>query len=80
MAEKKTSRRKMLVAGAAAAAAAVPAAEAQSATQHKVHWSGDKKPMPEDIHRIHERAHDECYIANSLKGEVTVADVPPVFA
>jgi len=44
MAEKKTSRRKMLAAGAAAAAAAVPAAEAQSATQHKVHWSGDKKP------------------------------------
>lgn len=46
----------------------------------RIVWSGDKKPGPEDIHRIHERAHDECYIANSLKGEVTVADVPPVFA
>ena len=42
MAQKKTSRRKMLAAGAGAAAAAVPA-EAQSATQHKVHWSPNRK-------------------------------------
>lgn len=46
----------------------------------RVVWSGTKKPTADDIHRIHERAHDECYIANSLKGEVTVAEVPPVFA
>ena len=44
MAEKKTSRRKMLAAGGAAAAVAAVPAEGQTASQHKVHWSGDKKP------------------------------------
>ncbi len=47
MADKKTSRRKILTAGAAAAAAgaasAAPAA-AQSSMERKVHWSGGKKP------------------------------------
>jgi enamine deaminase RidA (YjgF/YER057c/UK114 family) len=41
MAEKKTTRRKILAAGAAAAVAAP--AQAQTATQHKVHWAEDKK-------------------------------------
>ncbi|MCB9384838.1 MAG: RidA family protein [Bryobacterales bacterium] len=46
MAEKKTSRRKLLTTGAAGAAAAVAAAPApaQSSSERKVHWSGGKKP------------------------------------
>ena len=44
MADKKTSRRKMLAAGGAAAAVAAVPAEGQTASQHKVHWSGGKKP------------------------------------
>jgi enamine deaminase RidA (YjgF/YER057c/UK114 family) len=46
MAEKKTSRRKILTgAGAAAAAAAAPAAQAENATQHVVHWSKPNNPL-----------------------------------
>ncbi len=43
-------------------------------------WSGDKRPGADDIAALHEKAHDLCYIANSLKGEVVIADVPPKFA
>jgi enamine deaminase RidA (YjgF/YER057c/UK114 family) len=45
MADKKTSRRKLLAAGAAGAAAAAAAAPAQAQTmERKVHWSGDRVP------------------------------------
>ena len=47
MAEKKTSRRKILASGGAAAAAAavaVPAQAQQAGPQRKVHWSGGKQP------------------------------------
>lgn len=43
-------------------------------------WSGDKRPSAEDVAGLHHKAHDLCYIANSLKGEVVIADVPPRFA
>ena len=44
----------------------------------KVTYSGDKKPTAEQIAHLHHRAHEECYIANSIRAEVVVADVPPV--
>ena len=43
-------------------------------------FSGEKKPTPADIERLHHRAHEECYIANSVKSEVVIAAVAPVFA
>lgn len=43
-------------------------------------FSGPKKPTPQDIAALHARAHEECYIANSLRADVTVADVPAIFA
>lgn len=43
-------------------------------------WSGDKLPSAEEVAGLHEKAHGLCYIANSLKGEVVIADVPPIFA
>ena len=38
----------------------------------KIKWSGEKQPSPEEIEKIHHAAHDNCFIANSVKTEVTV--------
>ncbi len=38
----------------------------------KVVWGGDKTPSAEEIDRIHEKAHQACFIANSIRTEVTV--------
>ncbi len=35
-------------------------------------WSGAKLPAPSDIARLHHEAHQQCFIANSVKTEVTV--------
>lgn len=34
-------------------------------------FSGDKMPSAEDIEKLHEKAHHECFLANSVKTEVT---------
>ena len=39
----------------------------------KVDWSGDKIPTPDEIAALHHEAHERCFIANSFRGEVTVA-------
>ena len=36
-------------------------------------WSGEKKPTPADLDRLHHDAHEQCFIANSVKTEITVA-------
>jgi organic hydroperoxide reductase OsmC/OhrA len=35
-------------------------------------FSGEKRPSAEDVARMHEVAHRECFIANSVKTEVSV--------
>lgn len=42
----------------------------------KIVWSGDKQPGDADIAALHERAHAECYIANSIRATVTIAGMP----
>jgi organic hydroperoxide reductase OsmC/OhrA len=42
----------------------------------KIVWSGDKRPTADDIAKLHERSHAECYIANSIRATVTVAGMP----
>lgn len=37
-----------------------------------IKFTGDKRPSPEQLHELHHLAHEECYIANSIKGEVVV--------
>lgn len=37
----------------------------------KIVFSGEKQPSPEDLSRLHEKAHHECFLANSVKTEVT---------
>lgn len=38
----------------------------------QIAWAGDP-PSPADVAALHHAAHDECYIANSIKTEVVVA-------
>jgi organic hydroperoxide reductase OsmC/OhrA len=38
-------------------------------------FGGDKRPSASDIDAIHHRAHDACFIANSVKSEVRVEGV-----
>lgn len=42
----------------------------------KIVWSGDKRPSDADIAALHERAHAECYIANSIRATVTITGMP----
>jgi len=38
----------------------------------KVTFSGDKQPTAEEYAKLHERAHQACFIANSVKTQVEV--------
>lgn len=38
----------------------------------KIHFAGDKSPTPEELHALHHSSHEKCFIANSIKTEVTV--------
>jgi organic hydroperoxide reductase OsmC/OhrA len=42
----------------------------------KIAWSGDKRPSAADLAELHHHAHDECYLANSVKADVVVAGMP----
>jgi len=39
----------------------------------KISYSGEKVPGPADEERLHRQAHEQCYIANSVKTQITVA-------
>jgi organic hydroperoxide reductase OsmC/OhrA len=39
----------------------------------KIAWSG-AAPSAEQLHQLHHRSHDSCYIANSVSAEVIVED------
>jgi organic hydroperoxide reductase OsmC/OhrA len=41
----------------------------------RISYSGDKLPTPDDEEHLHHVAHEQCFIANSIKTEVTVAGV-----
>jgi organic hydroperoxide reductase OsmC/OhrA len=38
----------------------------------RIVWSGDKLPTPSDLERLHHRAHEGCFIANSVRTRITV--------
>jgi organic hydroperoxide reductase OsmC/OhrA len=38
-------------------------------------YSGDKLPAPADEERLHHAAHEQCFIANSIKTEVIVSAI-----
>lgn len=37
-----------------------------------VTFSGERRPTDSDLRELHHAAHEECYIANSIRGEVRV--------
>ena len=39
----------------------------------RVKFSSDGTPSPEKIHELHEKAHQECFIANSVSTQVEIA-------
>ena len=39
----------------------------------RIAFSGEKQPSPEQLDGMHERAHQECFLANSVKTHITVA-------
>ena len=38
----------------------------------KITWSGDRTPSTEVLDKMHHAAHENCFIANSVKTTVTV--------
>jgi organic hydroperoxide reductase OsmC/OhrA len=44
----------------------------------RVGYAGDKRPTAEEEAELHHRAHEECFIANSVKTEVRVAEADSV--
>lgn len=40
----------------------------------RVVYSGSKSPTPADEKQLHHAAHEQCFIANSIKTEVTVEE------
>jgi organic hydroperoxide reductase OsmC/OhrA len=38
----------------------------------KIAYGGNQKPTAEEIARLHHEAHEQCFIANSVKTQVTV--------
>lgn len=42
----------------------------------RIVWSGDKLPGDADLEHLHHEAHEQCFIANSIKTTVTVEPPP----
>ncbi len=38
----------------------------------RIAWSGEKLPTSADLERLHHAAHEQCFIANSVKTEIVV--------
>jgi len=39
-----------------------------------IEWSGDKQPTPEEVRELHHKSHEACFIANSFRGDVAIAE------
>jgi organic hydroperoxide reductase OsmC/OhrA len=42
----------------------------------RIVYGGDKRPTAADVDHLHHLAHEQCFIANSVKTEITVAGMP----
>ena len=38
----------------------------------KITWGGDRRPSAEELKKMHHSAHENCFIANSVKTDVTM--------
>jgi organic hydroperoxide reductase OsmC/OhrA len=41
----------------------------------KIKWRDDRKPSVAELDKTHHAAHENCFIANSVKTEVTVTNI-----
>lgn len=39
-----------------------------------ISWGGDKQPAPEEVRELHHKSHEACFIANSFRGDVAIAE------
>jgi organic hydroperoxide reductase OsmC/OhrA len=39
----------------------------------KIQFAGERSPTAEELEHLHHQAHEQCFIAASVKTEVTVA-------
>lgn len=46
------------------------------ALRPRIAFSGAKRPREEDLAELHHKAHEECYIANSVLAELTIEPAP----
>ncbi|TWU46589.1 OsmC family protein [Rubripirellula reticaptiva] len=37
-----------------------------------VKWGGDREPESAELRRLHDQAHEECFIANSVKTQIRI--------
>jgi organic hydroperoxide reductase OsmC/OhrA len=42
----------------------------------RIVFGGDKRPTPAEEEKLHHQAHEQCFIANSVKTEVVVQPIP----
>jgi organic hydroperoxide reductase OsmC/OhrA len=42
----------------------------------RIVYGGEKRPTAADVDHLHHLAHEQCFIANSVKTEITVAPPP----
>lgn len=42
------------------------------ALRPRIAWSSEKIPTPAELDHLHHQAHEQCFIANSVRTEVTV--------
>jgi organic hydroperoxide reductase OsmC/OhrA len=40
----------------------------------EIAWPGEKQPSPEEVRELHHKAHEYCFIANSFRGDVAIAE------
>ncbi len=43
--------------------------------QPKIEFGGERQPSAEELSYLHQRSHEECFIANSVNTEVTIETV-----
>jgi organic hydroperoxide reductase OsmC/OhrA len=41
----------------------------------QIMWGGDRKPTAEELDKMHHAAHENCFITNSVKTEVSVTKI-----
>jgi organic hydroperoxide reductase OsmC/OhrA len=40
----------------------------------RIEWRSERHPTAGEVKNLHQQAHDECFIANSIKTEVTIKE------